>query len=1236
MNERELQNLILNDAGFDAEETKEKNREEFLILKDAGFPDDELTDSFGFPNTEKNKTVEPIQTYWQSIWKGIKDEAEFRTGALKEQVTKDVKQTKQFLVGEDAEWQKYWERGVGKSTINLALQYHSKGDIGYDAKNALLPEPEDTGVLERWFESISNIGADLPVYLPAGFLGTAATGGNVFAGGATAGFVNESIRGMYIEALDRGQVNTFSEWWDIFIDHGFKEGVKSGLTLGTAMALPGWVGAKTLMGKYAAQYGAFTGMGTILEGQLPSRDELINTALVLGTFGIGEKGARMVTQRVKETDKTHSKVVDEILNEPRKLEDAASVNIEKFRDSPKGSEKPEPFKPNTEPKQSVLTQEKKVEVEKPTIETRESVNKVNEQIQFEMPKQTEGLTNIKSQIVTQYFDKLHPIFNVVKKAREAGNKFENTVDPYVQARVQPGMIGRAMHFIQFGTFKANTLKLDGGKSLLKILEPIKTEKDYKDFTSYVVSKRSIEKEAQGKKTGIDQVAARDVVKNFNDKYEATFRELNEYQGKLTEYLVDSGIISKETAAKIFEANKDYVPFYRVLEEGLSDANAKFGKGITNPLKTFKGSERKIINPLESVHLNTIHFITLAERNKTNIKFVEMIEKTPDVFPEMGKVPSKLKQTRVTVEELSKVLEDVGAIKPEALQGFSVFRRNSQDAGPSEIVVFRNGKREVWEVGTEVATALKDASGTSQNILMRFLSTPSSLLRAGSTLSPDFILRNFKRDTVSAAIYSDKNFIPIYHTAMGFWHMLGRTDLYKEWTRSGAMQSMFISMDRRYFSKDLKAQLTKGKVRNLVSNPLEMLRILSEIFESGSRIGQYKISLDAYKKRGRLTDRDVVEKSGFDARDITIDFAKMGNKIQGWNRITSFFNARLQGYVKIVDAFKQRPVKTSAAIFTTITLPSILLWSVNHDNPTYRELPQWQKDLFWIVITGEGENEIVYRIPKPFEPGLLFGTGAERMLDFAFKKDPQSVTKFFAEMGKDNLFNLGPIPDFIKPFIEFYANRSLFSDRPIVPRRVEPLLSQYEYTEYTSATAKLLGKTIAELNLAIGVADSPMASPAKIDHLIRGWTGTLGQYALELSDVAIKKLGLIKEPIEPAKTLADTPVIKAFIVRHPSMGAEPITRFYKEYNKIKDRVTTAKKLSKDLNFEEVKEVFRQTEYNKLPLVEIAEAMSNIQSTIRLIYNNDGFSATDKRQMIDESYRSMILLAKEGLNIVSAFE
>ena len=33
-----------------------------------------------------------------------------------------------------------------------------------------------------------------------------------------------------------------------------------------------------------------------------------------------------------------------------------------------------------------------------------------------------------------------------------------------------------------------------------------------------------------------------------------------------EYLVDSGIVSKENAKLMLEANKDYVPFYRVLEE----------------------------------------------------------------------------------------------------------------------------------------------------------------------------------------------------------------------------------------------------------------------------------------------------------------------------------------------------------------------------------------------------------------------------------------------------------------------------------------------------------------------------------------------------------------------------------------------------------------------------------------------------------------------------------------------
>ncbi len=130
-------------------------------------------------------------------------------------------------------------------------------------------------------------------------------------------------------------------------------------------------------------------------------------------------------------------------------------------------------------------------------------------------------------------------------------------------------------------------------------------------------------------------------------------------------------------------------------------------------------------------------------------------------------------------------------------------------------------------------------------------------------------------------------------------------------------------------------------------------------------------------------------------DLTIDFAKIGTKVQALNLITAFFNARLQGYARLAQAFKEKPANTTLKTFAYITAPSIVLWYLNHDDPRYQQLPQWQKDLFWIVITPEigiGDNIVeddndytIYRIPKPFEPGLLFGTLPERMLDWAYNE-----------------------------------------------------------------------------------------------------------------------------------------------------------------------------------------------------------------------------------------------------------
>tara|TARA_E500000318_G_C3517420_1_gene194963 strand:- start:73 stop:1011 length:939 start_codon:yes stop_codon:yes gene_type:complete len=305
---------------------------------------------------------------------------------------------------------------------------------------------------------------------------------------------------------------------------------------------------------------------------------------------------------------------------------------------------------------------------------------------------------------------------------------------------------------------------------------------------------------------------------------------------------------------------------------------------------------------------------------------------------------------------------------------------------------------------------------------------------------------------------------------------------------------------------------------------------------------------------------------------------------------------------------------------------------NHDDERYKALPTWQKDLFWIFITGEGNIEnpddyTVWRIPKPFELGLLFGTGTEKMLDFAVSQDKNfdMMKDFMKDFGSDIISGLGPMPDFLRPFIENSVNKSFFTDRPIVSRGMEKLLPEFQYNEYTSETSKLLGKAMRELGFG------NFSSPAKIDNVINAWTGTLGNYALKVIDKSIIKSGLAPDPIKPSDTLADVPVIQAFVVRNPSGGSEFISKFYKEYEKIEQELSTANKLIKEGLYERALELYGQAKLDKIPLLAFKEALSKQASFVRKIYQSREINPDDKRQLIDQTYLIMIDLAKTALEL-----
>src|SRR5205807_6810671 len=117
---------------------------------------------------------------------------------------------------------------------------------------------------------------------------------------------------------------------------------------------------------------------------------------------------------------------------------------------------------------------------------------------------------------------------------------EITDDPYLLARLTRGSTGKADHFLEYSPFEFKSFK-NVGEPLSKILEPLK--QDLNGLRAYMISRRAVELEARGIKTGVPLEAAQETVAQ-GKPYAGAFKQLDGYQTHTLEYLRDSGILSE--------------------------------------------------------------------------------------------------------------------------------------------------------------------------------------------------------------------------------------------------------------------------------------------------------------------------------------------------------------------------------------------------------------------------------------------------------------------------------------------------------------------------------------------------------------------------------------------------------------------------------------------------------------------------------------------------------------------
>lgn len=807
---------------------------------------------------------------------------------------------------------------------------------------------------------------------------------------------------------------------------------------------------------------------------------------------------------------------------------------------------------------------------------------------------------------TQAVDDLHPL-----KAVDA--------EAYDLARLSRGQFGKAEHFLEYGTFDFNTYKTTG-KPLAEILAPVKD--DLTGLRTYLASKRAVEIEASGRKSGMDLDAAQQVIAAGDGKYGKMAAEIVDYQRATLKYLKDSGVLSDGAFTAMTEAGKNYIPFYRMMgegEKGGGGAGKGFGPG--NPLKKLKGSERDIIDPLESIIKNTYAYVSIAERNAVGIKLIDALKAEG----------AEVKVTKALRDaELSAYLKEQGVANPDAVVDF--VKSAVPEEGGDTLGAFRNGVKETVKVNDpELVTAFRGLDQQSAGMLTKILATPAKLLRAGAVLSPDFIVRNVVRDFMTAFVNSKGLFSPA-DTFKGLKSAITKDADFQDWLKGGGANSTMVALDRRYMQESLQKLSSEtglmSRAWNVV-NPINALRVTSELMENATRLGEFK----------KLTgpDKASIQQAAMASREVTLDFARIGASMRAYNMLTAFGNAQIQGLDRIGRAFADRPANTMLKIAGGITLPSVLLWFANKDDERVKELPNWQKDMFWIVAT----KDHLFRIPKPFELGVVFGSGVERILDQTIGSNPAAFDKFSKSVMDILLPNM--LPTFAQPMVEQFANRSTFSDRTLIPADQEKHLPEYQYTPYTTETTKALGKIISAFPGMRSTATGPGApfgplaraasSPILLENYLRSWTGGLGVYALNLADAGLRKVGVLPDPIQPTATLADIPVIKAFVVRYPSANTQSIQDFYDQHEVNKKFYDTwsAKAAEGDTEaMERIQAAGGPMMFMRLDAIK--ETLSEHSKLVRDIYKNPTVKAEEKRQLIDSLYYNMIEIGKGGKQMI----
>ena len=583
-----------------------------------------------------------------------------------------------------------------------------------------------------------------------------------------------------------------------------------------------------------------------------------------------------------------------------------------------------------------------------------------------------------------------------------------------------------------------------GKSINEIWKPIEDMKLTKEFSKYLLHKHNIDRSGRGKYVLGEDIGPTESTAIALD-LEQKYPEFKQYAKDIKDFnhnnlmsLKEAGLLTQDMIEYLEGIYPNYVTISRDIEENIyAGDDKKTGVGV--PIKEAVGGSTDIKPLKDTMAEQIIRIKKLINQNKLGQELAKTLKNAKI------EQQANIEATPASLLEYDTLVE-------------------TDNKGNKFYTYFENGIQQKLKINDNLYESLKPTqiSKLEQTLPIKTLQKITSIHRSLLTSSnPLFIVTNFFKDFQDGMFNSKyaSRFVKNYGKALN--EVITKGKYYESYMANGGMTNTYFD-----YNEGITKQSNKF---------VQKIRNINEIVEQLPRLAEFISTLE---------DGKSLNEALYNAAEITTNFKRGGDIAKALNRNgANFLNASVQGFDKFYRNFSgNNGAKGYINILAKATIMGILPSIINHmllsDDEDYQELPDSDKDLYYLFKYADGK---FIRIPKG-RILSIFGSVGRRVLEGIEGKE--NVWGGFENVAINQIAPNNPLEDnILAPVIQVKNNKTWYGS-DLVSSRLEKELPENQYDETTDEFSKWLGK---QLN----------ASPKKINYLIDQYSGGLGDILLPM-------------------------------------------------------------------------------------------------------------------------------------------